>query len=139
MPSIQAKKFQWVRALTARESVEAWRDKRKTMREDFESRTGTAQASFNTVWSNQSAGVADLGIKKALARIQAEVKAKAAEKAAASSAHELPKPRNSVFSVDSRATLDGGSRIDLKAGTLTLPNGTVVDLATGVKKINVVT
>ena len=30
-------------------------------------------------------------------------------------------------------------RLDLKAGTLTLPNGTVVDLATGVKKINIVT
>jgi hypothetical protein len=139
MPSIQAKKFQWVRPLTARESVEAWRGKRKTMREDFESRTGAAQASFNTVWSNQSAGVADLGIKKALARIQAEIKAKAAEKAAASSVNELPKSRNSVFSVDSSATLDGGSKIDLKAGTLTLPNGTVVDLATGVKKLNIVT
>jgi hypothetical protein len=139
MPSIQAKKFKWVRTLTARESVDAWREKRKSMRDEFETRTSAARASFDTAWANQSSGIAELGIRKALARIQAETKAKQAEKASANSANELPKSRNSVFSVDSTTTLAGGSKIDMKAGTLTLSDGTVIDLSTGVKKIDIIT
>ena len=139
MTTVTPKKFKWVRTLSARENVNMWREKRKSMREDFESRNAAARSSFGNAWANQVSGAAELGAQAALKRIQDEATAKA-DKLAAERAGDItiPSTKNSVFSVDSAPTMAGGSKVDLDLGTLTLPDGTVIDVKTGIKKVSVV-
>jgi hypothetical protein len=88
---------------------------------------------------NQTQGLANIAAQRALDRINAEAKAKAAKQSASSSDTVVPPPKNSVFSVNGSTTLDGGSQINLDSNTLSLPDGTVIDLTTGTKKVDVVT
>jgi hypothetical protein len=46
--------------------------------------------------------------------------------------------QDSLFSGSTSGQLDSGTKIDLNAGTITLSDGTVIDLKTGAKKINIV-
>jgi len=87
---------------------------------------------------NQTQGLSDIAAQRALDRINAEAKAKAAKASASSSDTVIPSTKNSVFSVDTKTTLSGGAKIDLKSNTLTLPDGTIYDLTTGLKKVNLV-
>lgn len=138
MAAIQTRRFNFVRTLTARESIEAWRAKRKSIREDFEATQQAAVNALSGALSNNITAAGDLAAKAALKRVQTEINKKIEELRAAKDENIIPPSRNSVFSVTSQTTLDGGSRIDLDANTLTLPNGTVVDLTTGLKKVDVI-
>jgi hypothetical protein len=74
-------------------------------------------------------------------RMKAEVAAKA-EKAKNTTTYDtggniIPSSKNSTFSVTGNTRLDGGTQIDMNAGTMTMKDGTVIDLTTGLKKINV--
>lgn len=138
MPAIQTKRFNWVRTATARENIEAWREKRKSVREGFEATQSAASNALLTTFSDRISGAGDLAARAALKRIQDAIKAKIAEQSAGSDENIIPATKKSVFSVSSTTTLDGGSKIDLDANTLTLSDGTVIDITTGVKKVNVV-
>jgi hypothetical protein len=93
---------------------------------------------LNDAAINQAQGLANIAAQRALDRINAETKAKAKATSASTDDIVISAPKNSVFSIDSKTTLGGGSKIDLKSNTLTLPDGTVIDLKTGLKKVNVV-
>ncbi len=137
MAAIQSKRFNWVRTATARENIEAWRAKRKSVREGFEATQSAASNALLTTFSDRISAAGDLAARAALKRIQSELQEKIAERSA-SSDNLIPATKNSVFSVSATTTLDGGSKIDLQGNTLTLTDGTVIDLTTGLKKLNVV-
>jgi hypothetical protein len=123
----------YVAMLIQRYSMKAANDSAEASRNAFTS-------GFNNAVINQTQGLANIAAQRALDRINAETKAKAAATSTDSSNSDtvIPSPKNSVFSVTSSTTLDGGSQIDLNSNTLTLPDGTVVDLTTGTKKVDVV-
>jgi hypothetical protein len=141
MPTIGSKKFNWVRTLSARENINAWREKRKAIRQDFESQTAAATSRLNSVWYSQAKGAADLGIEIAIARVKRETAAMQAEReaAAAKGENNIPSSRESIFSFDSKMTLGSGTTIDIQSGTMTMKDGTQIDLKTGIKKVNIVT
>lgn len=127
--------------MTSWESTKAWSAKFKAMRQDFEARASAASTAFTDTWTSQSTGSATIYAQMAIDRMNAEAKDKAA-KAAAQTNYDtgdnvIPSTQNSTFSVTSSTRLDGGTQIDLGAGTMTMKDGTVIDLNTGLKKINV--
>ncbi len=83
MAAIQSKKFGWVRTATARESVAAWTEKRKAMRQDFEEKQTAANNAFTNAWTSQIDGMGTIIGQIALARVIAEGKAKSAAQAEA--------------------------------------------------------
>jgi len=93
---------------------------------------------LSAVANNQIQGLANIAAQRALDRINAEARAKAVKQSASSEEIVISPPKHSIFSIDSKTTLDGGSKIDLGRNTLTLSDGTIVDLTTGLKKVNVV-
>jgi len=143
MAAISGKKFGWSRTMTARESVTAWTQKRKVMRQEFEEKQSAANNAFTNAWMAKIDGSGSIAGQIALARIIAEGKAKTAANAeAAKLATEIDSNkadiRDSLFSGNSTGQLDSGTKIDLDAGTITLSDGTVIDSKTGAKKINFV-
>jgi hypothetical protein len=76
MPAIQAKKFNWIRKLSAWEEAQAWRAKRRAMVEDFETNNAMLANAYSTAQANLISGSATLAIEAATARIQATAKAK---------------------------------------------------------------
>ncbi len=81
MSAIQSRKFGWVRTASAYESVTAWSEKRKVMRQEFEQRQSAANDAFTNAWSAQIDGAGTLIGQIALARVIAEGKAKSAAQA----------------------------------------------------------
>ena len=107
-------------------------------------RVTSSFADFSSTFSDaavsQAQGLSNIAAQRALDRIKAETQAKLAENSASNSSGSdtlVPPPKNSVFSTESSTTLDGGSQIDLKSNTLTLPDGTKIDLTTGLEKVDV--
>ncbi len=127
------------RQMTPWEATTAWSAKRKAMREDFETRASAAGTAFTDAWTSQSTGTAELAAQASIDRLNAEAKEKAARAKTntPSGNNIIPSSKNSTFSTVSSTRLDGGSLIDMDAGTITMPNGAVYDLKTGLKKINV--
>ncbi|KAB2884880.1 MAG: hypothetical protein K8H87_11915 [Pseudorhodoplanes sp.] len=141
MAAIQSKKFGWVRTATARESMDAWREKLKAMREDFESRQSAARDAFAAAWSTQISDSGNIYAEMALKRTQEEIQAKLArnqELAKYDTSIDTAKAdtKDSIFADGKTGELDSGTKIDLTGGTLTLSDGTVIDIATGVKKVD---
>ena len=125
--------------MSAYQSMTAWREKRKVAQAKYEANMAQAAVALQTAWNDAGFNVGEIAANAAIKRIQNEAKVKQ-EKLAASRADQDNQPyapKYSKFSESSSATLDGGSRIDLTANTLTLPNGTVIDLKTGIKRVNV--
>jgi hypothetical protein len=87
---------------------------------------------------NQIQGYANIAAQRALDRINAETEAKKAEQSPGIDDIVIDAPKSSVFNLDSSTTLSGGLQIDLDNNTLTLPDGTVIDLTTGLEKVDVV-
>jgi len=129
------------RTMTPWEATQAWTAKRKAMRQEFESRVAAASSAFTDAWTSQSSGSANYAVQASIIRMQAEAKQKAADAANApdydTGGNIIPSTINSTFSVTNTTRLDSGSEINLDAGTMTLANGTVIDLNTGLKKIDV--
>lgn len=127
--------------MTPWEATTAWSAKRKAMRQEFEQRQSAAGDAFNTAWTSQASGAANIAVQMSIERMKAEVAAKA-EKAKNTTTYDtggniIPSSRNSTFTVTANTRLDGGTQIDMNAGTMTMKDGTVIDLNTGLKKISV--
>jgi hypothetical protein len=123
------------------EATRSWTAKRKEMREEFESRVAAATTAFNEAWGSQTSGSANYAVQSAIIRMQAEAKQKALDAAKKTDydtgPNNIPSSKNSTFSVTSSTRLDGGTQIDMNAGTMTMKDGTVYDLKTGLKRVNV--
>src|SRR5436190_14644126 len=68
------------RTMTAYESVTAWTEKRKAMRQDFEDKQSAANNALMDAWSKNIDGMGTIIGQIALDRVIAEGKAKAAAK-----------------------------------------------------------
>lgn len=129
------------RQMSPWEATKAWSSKRKAMRQEFEQRQSLAGDAFNTAWTSQSSGAANIAVQKSIERMKTELAAKA-EKAKTATTYDtggnlIPSSKNSTFSVTGSTRLDGGTQIDMNAGTMTMKDGSVYDLKTGLKKVNV--
>ncbi len=117
-------------------------------RQQFEANNAGLVDTLSSVSSGQSQGLAQIAAQRAIDRMNEEAKQKAADAASQLSDstdpnsllpvdNNIPSTINSTFSVINSTRLDGGSNIDLNAGTITMKDGTVYDLNTGTKRINV--
>lgn len=142
MAAIGSGKNRYFRVLSARENIEAWRARRKVMREDFEQRQTAANSAFSAAMSSTVDAGSTRAAKLAIARMQAELKAKQEQAAKQASRDAIDAYRvdrkDSKFSEKSSATFDSGTSIDLGSGRMTLSNGTVIDIKTGAR-VNVTT
>ncbi|MGV3633783.1 MAG: hypothetical protein ACO1NY_05495 [Pseudorhodoplanes sp.] len=129
------KKMNWTRTPSAYESMTSWREKRKAFQEQYEAQLAESVSQLQTAWTDVGYNVGEIAANKALARIQAEAKAKQEKAAAAAAAEEnlINPPKQSSFSYNDTVTVSGGAVINLSANTITHTDGTVVDLKTGTK------
>ncbi len=129
--------------MTAYEAATAWAAKRKAARQKFEAAQTEISNKLLSVGDAQSQGLAEIVAQIALKRITEEGKAKAkktcgaGEDRAPRSTPARPTSRIRFSAIPRAVTLDGGTKIDLDNDTITLSDGTVIDIKTGVKKINI--
>jgi bifunctional pyridoxal-dependent enzyme with beta-cystathionase and maltose regulon repressor activities len=130
------KKMNWGRTLTAYESMTAWRNKRKAFQEKYEANLQNSVAALQTAWNDVGYNVGEIAAKRALKRIsdEAKVKQEALDKQVADRNNQPYQPTYSLLTETGSAELDGGSRVDLNSNKLTLSNGTVIDLTTGMQQ-----
>jgi hypothetical protein len=129
------KKMNWTRTMTAWEGVSGWRAKRKAFQAKYEANMQNYVSQLQTAWNDVGFNVGEIAANKALKRISDETKAKQ-DQAAAQTARdsiEIYQPTYSKFSVGASETFDGGTSINLASDTLTLSDGTRIDLKTGLK------
>lgn len=69
--AITTKRFNWVQQASAWKQAEAWRERRKLMRQDFDTAASFASTGLINVWSNQITGSANLAAEAALKRLDA--------------------------------------------------------------------
>jgi hypothetical protein len=132
MSAIQTMHFGWVRTPSAYESITSWREKHAAARQDFEDTMSAVTSTFGDALANQVSQAGTIAAQRALTRIQAETKAKADAQAAAAARNAPVDPPKVI---GSKVTLsDGSSEIDLQSGTLTMADGSTVDLKTGLIK-----
>jgi hypothetical protein len=134
MANYGIKKMGWTRTMSAYESMQSWREKRKAFQEKYEAQMENAISSLQTAWTDVGYNIGEIAAKRALARIAQELKAKQ-EKLAADEAKslEINAPKQSSFSYNDSVTITGGAQIDLANNTITHADGTRVDLKTGLK------
>jgi hypothetical protein len=140
--------FNWLPRLSPYAQASAWTLRQQSMRQQIENLAFVTDT-LTGAGTDEASGVMKLTVKKALARTQAAAQAKVrsvlasvgSDDAAASSAQSKT---STVILKDGTAIkpspvqyLPGGSKLNIAAGTLTLPNGTVIDTATGARKVNV--
>jgi hypothetical protein len=133
------KKMNWTRTMSAWESISGWRAKRKAYQEKYEANMENYVSQLQTAWNDVGYNVGEIAANKALKRLSDETKAKQ-EKLAAQSARdsiEIYQPTYSKLSEGGSETFDGGTSVNLSSNTLTLSNGTQIDLTTGLKKVDV--
>ncbi len=133
------KKMNWGRTMSAHESMTAWRAKRKAFQEKYEANLQNAVSALQTAWNDVGYNVGEIAANKALKRISDEAKAKqeAALKQIAQDNIQPYQPTYSKLGETGSQTFDGGTSINLDSNTLTLSNGTKIDLTTGLKKVDV--
>lgn len=133
------RKMNWTRTMTAWESTTAWRAKRKAFQKKYEANLQNAVAALQTAWNDAGYDVGEIAAKRAIKRISDEAKAKQEKLAAQTSKDsiEIYQPTYSKLSESGSETLDGGTSINLSSNTLTLSDGTQIDLKTGLKKVDV--
>jgi hypothetical protein len=73
---MQVKHFNWARLATGWERFQAWQERRKAMREQFDTANATALSGFGVAWSNQISGASNLAAQAALDRITSAAKVK---------------------------------------------------------------
>ena len=130
------KKMNWGRTLSAYESMTAWRNKRKAFQAKYEANLQNGVAALQTAWNDAGYNVGEIAANRALKRISDEAKAKqeAMAKQLADQNNQPYQPAYSRITETGSAELDGGSKIDLNSNKLTLSNGTVIDLTTGMRQ-----
>ena len=116
------------------QQYDAWRSQMKSMRQDLEKATDAITSTLGDAAATQTTGLGNIYAKMAATRLATEAAAKAVSK------QRLATPEWSVWDNPTPAnTVDAGnSSIDLSNNTLTLSDGTIIDLVTGVKKVNLV-
>jgi len=78
MTSIYPKKFNWLPTPTAFQQAQAWRQKRRAMIDDFQTKTATFADAFSKAMADQTDGSAKLVVQTATDRLNAAAKAKTA-------------------------------------------------------------
>lgn len=133
MAGYGVRKMNWSRTMTAYESMKAWREKRKAFQEKYEARMSDAISALQTAQNDVGYNIGEIAAKRAVKRIEDEAKAKQAKREAelADQNNQPYKPIYSSLTESGTAELDGGSKINLNSNSLTLSNGTVIDLTTG--------
>jgi hypothetical protein len=139
--------FNWLPRLSPYAQAQQWTARQQALRLDADDILSALSDKLSNVAANQYSGLATLAGQAALNRINAATRAKALEAQASAADTIAPRssgdpnsvtlPDGSTMKVDTSTYLAGGSKINLDAGTITLPDGTVIDAATGVKKVNV--
>ncbi|MGD9925297.1 MAG: hypothetical protein AB7V13_28185, partial [Pseudorhodoplanes sp.] len=133
------RKMNWVRNPSAYESMVSWREKRKTFQEKYEANLANVVSALQTAWVDAGYNIGQIAANRAIKRIQEEAKAKQ-EKLQAQLAAENTRPYQPTYSKITESgsvELAGGTKVDLNSNTLTMSNGTVIDLTTGLKKVDV--
>ena len=139
MAGYQVKKMNWARTMTAYESMTAWRVKRKAFQEKYEANMQNAVAALQTAWTDVGYNIGETAANQAIKRMQDEAKGKQ-EKLRAQLADQNNQPYQPTYSKITEvgiAELEGGTSINLNNNTMTLSNGTVIDLTTGARKVDV--
>jgi hypothetical protein len=111
------------RALGGWEQTQAWRTARRAMRERFVEDHTALRADLATAWSDRIKGTFDLAIEAATDRLKAASKPKASSSSA--SAWKNKAPPTKLYA--------GASTIDFEQDTVTLGDGTTLDIHTGLK------
>lgn len=129
------KKMNWARTMGAYESMTAWRNKRKAFQQKYEANMQNAVSALQTAWTDVGYNVGEIAANRAIKRMQDEAKAKQEKlQAELADANNQPYQPVSRLSETGQAELDGGSKIDLNSNKLTLSNGTVIDMTTGMRQ-----
>jgi hypothetical protein len=129
------KKMNWARNPSAYESMVSWREKRKAFQEKYEANMAATISALETAWTDVGYNIGEIAANRAMKRIQDEAKAKQ-EKLQAQLANENTRPYQPTYSkltATGSAELDGGAKINLNSNTLTMADGTMIDLTTGLK------
>jgi hypothetical protein len=111
------------RPLGTWEQTQAWRSARRAMRERFVEDGVVLRSGLATAWTDRINGMFDLAIDVAIDRVNAASKVQAAS--ARASAWNNKAPPTKVYA--------GASTIDLDNDTVTLGDGTTLDIHTGLK------
>jgi hypothetical protein len=80
MASVGFKPIKWFRMRSTWEQAQAWRERRKEVRERLDNLNAQANAAFNSAWSNQISGQGQLAAEAAAKRVYAELQAKIQQK-----------------------------------------------------------
>lgn len=135
MAGYGVKKMNWVRNPSAYESMVSWREKRKAFQEKYEAHMADAVSALQTAWIDVGYNIGEIAANRAMKRIQEEAKARQ-EKLQAQLADENTRPYQPTYSAITESgavELAGGAKINLSSNTLTMSDGTVIDLTTGLK------
>jgi hypothetical protein len=127
MSAIQQMRFNWLPKPSAYSEARAWTAKQQALREHSDTMAVMSDNLMGALPS-QTQGVNQLVAKAALARIQSAARTKATKALnSASSTTATSAPKSSA--VTGEQYLDGGSKLNLDAGTLTLRSGKVIDIS----------
>lgn len=74
--AMQVKRFNWVRSATAWERLQLWQERRRAMRDNFESANAFARDQFAGALSNQSSASAELAARAAQSRVASAIQTK---------------------------------------------------------------
>jgi hypothetical protein len=133
--------FNWLPRVSVWQELQNWRDQQANASVAADT-TSALISKMSGAATNQVEGSAKLAAQAALDRVNAAVKVKQNARANASSSKATkPSAPTSVklstgesIPIDPALTLAGGSKVNLNDGTLTLSDGTVIDIKTGLKK-----
>ena len=70
------KRFNWTRSATGWQQFQAWQERRRAMREDFDAVNAAARNSFTAAWSGQISGATELAAQAAQDRVLSAIKTK---------------------------------------------------------------
>ena len=144
MSTITTMQFNWLPRLSLYAEAQAWTARQQTLRQNADD-LATIGDIFASAASDQATGMMNLAAQAGLARTQAAATAKVNSVLGSSDTSispiqsgnsDLVLPDGTTIKDDPTMYLPGGSRVNLTAGTLTLPDGTVIDTATGLKKVD---
>ncbi len=108
------------------------RARQRERREQYEAMSAQASNTLLGAGNDQMLAAGDLAAKAALKRIQDQTAAKVAE----NQANEA-KNRSVYVNKEPATSIDAGkTSINFNSDTLTLSDGTTIDIKTGVKKVN---
>jgi hypothetical protein len=111
------------RPLGGWEQTQAWRTARRAMRERFVEDHAALRTGLATAWADRIQGTFDLAIEAATGRLNAASKPKAASASASAWRNKAPPAKLHA----------GASTIDFEKDTVTLGDGTTLDIHTGLK------